>query len=311
MNTIEKQELFADGGGAVMGVSGGPDSMCLLELMVRLRDRLDLELIVAHVDHGLSENSEAIANEVARYAAAEGIDVHVVRAQGLEGPNLQARARDFRYLFFESLAEKEDARYVVTAHTQDDRVETTLARLIHGGGTRTLAGILPRDGIRVRPLIDCRRAETRAYCDERGIPYHDDPSNEDLRFERVAVRSIVLSAIEGHWGPGAIDALVRSAERLAEDADALDELTERFARDLIEPSPDGARVRRDLLATLPRAMRRRVLEAAMGRVRDRGPVIDAVLDALDKDATEVRFSGPEGIELKLDKETVTVVQPTA
>jgi tRNA(Ile)-lysidine synthase len=307
VNTIEKYGMFA-GERAILAVSGGPDSMCLMELMIRLRDRLDIDLLVAHVDHGLNPDSEKVAHDVALRSSEAGIDAHVVRASGLEGPNLQARAREFRYTFFEALADREDADFVVTAHTLDDRVETTLARLIHGAGPRVLTGIRPMSGNRVRPLIECRRSETRAYCDERAIEFYDDPANEDESYERVAVRKRVLSAIEERWGEGAIHAIARSAERTAEDVDALEELASRFVSGLIRAEDDEIRIDLKLLSALPRALRRRALERALGEVRDRAAVIDEVLDSLDSGvASGARFSGPGGIDLVFDKDTLHIV----
>ena len=309
MGTIARHHLFEGGGRAVVGVSGGPDSTCLLDVLTRVRDKLDLELVVAHVDHGLSVESEKVAHDVALMASQTGIDAHVVRARGLEGPNLQARARDFRYSFFESLREQESADCIVTAHTLDDRVETTLARLIHGGGPRALVGIRPLAGNRVRPLVECRRAETRAYCEERGLDFYDDPANEDDRFERVAVRETLVASIEERWGSGAIEAIARSAERLGEDADALEELADRFLTGLITTEGDEVRIDPAMLLALPRALRRRALERAVGEMRDRGAVIEAVLTALDEPGTPsgARFAGPEGVEVILEKGTLRIL----
>jgi tRNA(Ile)-lysidine synthase len=311
INTIERYDMFASAGRAVVAVSGGPDSTCLLDVMIRTRDKLDLELLVAHVDHGLNPDSEKVAHDVALQASKEGVDAHVVRARGLEGPNLQARARDFRYSFFASLAEQEKADYIVTAHTLDDRVETTLARLIHGSGTRGLVGIRPVADNRVRPLIDCRRSATRAYCEERGLDYYDDPANLDERFERVAVRGTLVAAIEDHWGPGAVEAIARSAERMTEDVDALEDLADRFLGGLLKTEGSETRIDLPLLEPLPRALRRRALEAAIGEVRDRAAVIDPALDALDQGLSPgTRLSGPGGLEVIFDKEAIRITRET-
>ena len=146
----------------------------------------------------------------------------------IEGPNLHARARDFRYRFFETVATETGATRIVTGHTLDDRVETTLARLVHGAGTSGLAGIPPVEGKRVRPLLGSRRNETREYCIECGLDFYEDPANEDDRFERSAIRSRVVPAIEERWGDGAIRSIAQSSERLREDAAALSQLAERL-----------------------------------------------------------------------------------
>jgi tRNA(Ile)-lysidine synthase len=306
--TIVERGLIAPEETVVAAYSGGPDSTCLLDVLSRIRQNLAIEIVVAHVDHGLSDDSEEIAHAIARNIAAAGLDIHIARARDLEGPNLHERARAFRYAFFESIAEQVGATKIATGHTLDDRVETTLARLIHGAGTPGLAGLLPKDGKRIRPLIESRRVETRAYCDACGLGYVDDPANEDQRFERTTIRAKIVAAVEAHWGDGAVRAIARSAERLAEDSAALAALTDRVARDLISRDDDVTRIDLDALMSMPRALRRRILERAIGRVRDRSAGIEAVLDALDRGEPS-RFgtiSVASGIEVEIEGGQVVV-----
>jgi len=163
-----------------------------------------------------------------------------------------------------------------------------MARFIHGAGGSALAGI-PAVGesllshiTRVRPLIAARRAETRTYCEEVGLAYVDDPSNEDPRFERAVVRQMVLSPIEDHWGDGAIRAMAKSVDRITEDDSALEAQANILYAGMIEE--DGPKdFDLPTFLKVPRALRRRLLELAVGPKRDRGAGIDEVLDALDRD----------------------------
>ncbi|MDQ3915690.1 MAG: tRNA lysidine(34) synthetase TilS [Actinomycetota bacterium] len=295
----------------VVGVSGGPDSLCLLDVLGRLAPSLEVALEVAHVDHGLQDGSDETAAAVARVASAAGHDVHVARASGLEGPNLHARARAFRYRFFETVAAETGASRVVTGHTLDDRVETTLARFVHGAGTDGLAGIRPRDGNRLRPLLGVRRHETRAYCVERGLEFVEDPANEDDRFERSAVRSRLVAAVEERWGDGAVRAMATSAGRLAEDADFLKGLAATLYGQLAKRRPGEVAFDLDALRAAPRALRRRLLEQAIGRTRDRSGGIDAALDALDR--TDARgplsFDVAAGATIQVTREHLVVKMP--
>ncbi|HEV2756894.1 MAG TPA: tRNA lysidine(34) synthetase TilS [Actinomycetota bacterium] len=295
----------------VVGVSGGPDSLCLLDVLGRLAPSLGLKLEVAHVDHGLREGSDDLSAAVARIASAAGHDVHVARATGLEGPNLHARARDFRYRFFETVAAETGATRVVTGHTLDDRVETTLARLVHGAGTDGLAGIRPRDANRLRPLLRVRRHETRAYCVERGLEFTDDPANDDDRFERAAVRARLVAAVEERWGDGAVRAMATSAERLAEDADFLKGLSDTLYGQLAKRRPGEVSFDLDALRQAPRALRRRLLEQAIGRARDRSGGIDAALDALDRPDSRppLSFDVAAGATIQVTREHLVVKMP--
>ena len=308
--TIERDGMLAAGDSVVVGLSGGADSTCLLDVLARISERLDLTLEVAHVDHGLASSSEEVATKVARNAAAAGFDVHVGRARNLAGPNLQARAREFRYAFLETVAREVGATRIATGHTLDDRVETTLARLVHGAGTEGLAGIPAARGLRIRPLIDLRRPQTRRYCQERSLEYFDDPANEDSRFERVVVRRGLVDAIERQWGEGAVRAIATSAQRLREDADALAGLTDRLYGGLVSSSGDGVELDVEATSALPRALQRRVLERAVGRVRDRAGGIDAALQALARPRERLlRFSVASGIEIAVGPGRIFVSHP--
>lgn len=307
--TILRRRMLSGGETVLVAVSGGADSICLLDVLARLQDKLDLQIEVAHVDHGLSEQSSEVSARVAREVAALGYDVHVARARDLQGPNLQERAREFRYAFFEAIAGDIGATRVITGHTLDDRVETTVARLLHGAGTTGLAGIPARDGSRIRPLLQVRRAQTRAYCVEVGLEFYDDPANEDERFERVRIRRDLIAPIERDWGEGVIKAIASSADKLEEDSAALTSLGERLASDLLVAAEGNEQsVKLDLIVKLPRALQRRVLEAAVGRVRDRSGGIQAALDALADEhlVKPVRFAVASGKEIVIEAEQLRV-----
>jgi tRNA(Ile)-lysidine synthase len=305
-DTIHRYGMLEGGEKIVVAVSGGPDSTCLLDVLARLSHSQGYKLEVAHVDHRLSPESETISARVAKAAAEIGYDVHVARAPDLAGPNLHARARDFRYAFFETIARDIDASKIATGHTLDDRVETTLARLVHGASTDGLAGIPPAAEERIRPLIGLRRSETRAYCDECGLDYVDDPANDDDRFDRAAVRSLVVTAIEERWGDGAIRAIAAAADDLRDDADALRVLADRLYGDMAESSDGVVSFDRTALLEMPRAFRRRMLERAIGRVRDRSGGIDAALVALDQDKATGSFAVATGFEITLTAAQVLV-----
>lgn len=291
----------------VVASSGGADSTCLLDVLARVP--LGLTLHVAHIDHGLAERSDEIARAVATKAAQAGFDVHVMRAPDLAGPNLQARARELRYGFLEAVAAQVGARRIATGHTLDDRVETTIARLVHGAGTEGLAGIPPAEGSRIRPLLDVRRAETRSYCAERALEYSDDPANSDPRFERTFVRQRVVPVVEERWGDGGVRAIATSAQRLREDADALGLLAERVSGDVVTGEAGPTELDLQAMLKMPRALRRRMLEKAVGRVRDRSGGIDAALDALERPLDRPRrFAVASGAEISLEADRMEVTR---
>ena len=305
-STIERYRMLEAGDKVLVAVSGGPDSTCALDVLWRLAAPLKLDLELAHVDHGLSDRSEAVATRVGTEAARKGFEVHLIRAPDLGGPNLQARAREFRYGFFEAIAEQIGARRVATGHTLDDRVETTLARLVHGAATEGLAGIPPVEGKRIRPLIEHRRSETRFYCEEVGLAFEDDPANDDPRFERVFVRTRLVPAIEKEWGEGAVRAIARSSEHLREDAHALSELAARLYSELAAPAEDGISFPKPPVQALPRALQRLLLEGAVGRLRDRAGGIEAALDGIALGRSDVRYAVAGGMEIEITSGEVRI-----
>jgi tRNA(Ile)-lysidine synthase len=309
--TIDRYGMIAPGDKVLACVSGGPDSTCLLDVLWRLADRKDFDIEVAHVDHGLGEGSDAIAGRVATNAAEAGFEVHVVRAPDLAGPNLHARAREFRYGFFDLVAGRIGAARIATGHTLDDRVETTLARLVHGASTAGLAGLAPVDRNRIRPLVEVRRPQTRAYCEDVGLAFEDDPANDDERFERATIRHSLVASVEERWGDGAVRAIARSSELLREDASALDELARRLYSDLASASDDGVTFQLDPLAALPRAIQRRLLDTAVGPIRDRSGGIEAALDAIADRRTGTSFDVSGGIKIALGTDDLQVSIPPA
>ena len=306
--TIDRHRMLERGDRVLVAVSGGPDSTCLLDVLWRLEARFELAIEVAHVDHGLQPGSDEVSSKVATVAAEAGFEVHVVRAPDLAGPNLHARAREFRYGFFELVAQRSGASRIATGHTLDDRVETTIARLIHGSGTAGLAGIPPVEGNRIRPLIEVRRSKTRGYCDELGLAYIDDPANDDERFERARIRRSVLTTIEAGWGAGSIRAMSRSAEQLRVDAEALKRLAERLYADLASAADDGVEFERAAFRALPRALQRRILDIAIGPTRDRSGGIEASLDAVAADRRDTSFDVAGGVTIAVTGSGVRVLR---
>lgn len=309
-DAISRYSMLEGGETIVVAVSGGPDSTCLLHVLSRLATQEGYELVVAHVDHGLSPDSEDVAARVAKSAAQEGIDAHVARAHDLAGPNLHARARDFRYGFFETIAQEVGATKIATGHTLDDQVETTLARLVHGASTEGLAGIPPSAGMRIRPLIGTRRDATRSYCVENDLEFFEDPSNTDERFDRAVIRTKLVPLIEERWGEGATAAIARATDDLRDDAAALGLMADRIYKDLVKGEEGVLVLDRKALKEMPRALRRRMLEKAVGPVRDRSGGIDAALLALDTDASGQRFAVASGIEISLSPTEVRLRMQT-
>lgn len=216
---------LARGSAVLVGVSGGPDSMALLDVMADLASPLGLAVHAHGVDHGLRAGASRELDGAEALARKRGIAFARTRVDVVRGGNLQARARAARWKALTEAAAEVGACAVATAHHADDRAETVLLRLLRGAGVRGLAVMPPRAPAPgapalevIRPLLRARKEDVLAHLERRGIAYARDPSNEDPRFLRTRVRREVLPLLE-ELSPGVVRHLEALADELAAIAD--------------------------------------------------------------------------------------------
>lgn len=209
---------------ALIGLSGGPDSLALVAAAAA--ERKDVRALV--VDHGLQEGSGDVAKRAAAQAVALGVpaDVVCVGVDAAPGESVEAAARTARYAALASAA-AEDGRDIWVAHTLDDQAETLLLGALRGNPAGMAPVTLLDAGPRlIRPFLSIRRADTVGACDELGLePWHD-PMNDDPAYRRVAVRQSVIPGLSDLIGGDAVPALARTAERIAADQDLLATVTD-------------------------------------------------------------------------------------
>jgi tRNA(Ile)-lysidine synthase len=290
-----------------VAVSGGADSVALVWLLRDIEQAGRLRGTIAgliHVNHQLrgaeSDRDEAFCRTLAErlsWPIEVGTFDVAARAQATRR-SIEASARDVRYEFFGGAAERLGATRVATAHTLDDQAETAILRLLRGAGFRGAGGIRVRRGIFIRPALDCRRHELRAYLTDRGEAFCDDSSNQDLTVPRNRVRRLLLPVIE-EIAPGGIAALARFAGLAADDEEYLDRAaaeaaTAIIARDDRNPS-SGVQLNVVMLRRLPSSLSRRVLRQAFDKVGPGGTVTAAHLGA----ALRLASSGKPGGHLDL------------
>ena len=219
---IRRARLFREPGEALVAVSGGADSLALLGVLDSVAKELGLGLVVAHVDHGISPSSRAVARIVGELAARYGLPFETVELR--LGPEAsETAARRARYAWLRELQRRRGSKYLVTAHHQDDQVETIVMRALRGSAPAGLAGIAPRArGGLVRPLLPFTRAELAAYTTERGMPVHDDPANRDPRHLRSWVRTTLLPLLSERLGSRLRQDLLAQGRHAARDVRAWD-----------------------------------------------------------------------------------------
>ena len=276
---IQEHHLLSQNGSVVVGVSGGPDSVCLLHVLMTLCTPEgpfpNVKLHVAHLDHGVrGEASRADAAFVADLAAdwglpctVEHVDVPALARAGRR--SLEDVARQARYAFLRRVAEQSSATRIAVAHHADDQVETLVMHWLRGSGLAGLAGMRPLEGEIIRPLLVMRRAEVLAYCQEQQLPFREDASNQDRRFLRNRIRHELLPTLE-QYNLNLRETLLRNATILAEEAAYLEQQLAARWPEVIASGAEG-QVEGSVPAyrRLPLALRRRLLVRA-GEVASAG-----------------------------------------
>jgi len=237
----------------VVGCSGGADSVALLALATNA----SLEPIAVYVDHGLRVDSTRDAESIAAIAHQLGARFHAVTARIEPGSNLEARARDARYVALEAARVALGATDLLVAHTADDQAETILLNLLRGAAASGLGGMAPRRDRIVRPLLGSRRSDTRALCADLGLTVLDDPMNHDPAFRRVAVRTELLPILERIAKRDVVPLLGRQAAILRAESEYLDGLAR------VAWPGEGPRSAR-ALATLPLVLAQRAVRLWVG-----------------------------------------------
>ena len=259
--TISRYNMLAPEARAIVAVSGGPDSVCLLHV---LRD-LGIRVVgIAHVNHKLrgdaSEEDQRFVTALARDLGLELYSIDGVCDAG----NLEQAARRIRREFFHDLIRRGLADRIALGHTRDDQAETVLFRMLRGSGLAGLAGILPvtAEGL-CRPLLGVTRSEVEAYLRQRGIPWREDASNRDARFARNRIRQQLLPTLKHAWNPRLDEALAQMADLAYEEERWWAAEVARYAKHLLVISPGAVEAPAGELARLPRSLARRLIRHAI------------------------------------------------
>jgi tRNA(Ile)-lysidine synthase len=269
LNLVEgalREAGVASGERLLVAVSGGVDSMVLLEALSRVRERLGLRLYVAHLHHGLrGRAADRDAAFVVAEAARWGLGVSVGRLDPAErgpGQSVQVWAREARYRCLEAIGDQVRAARILVAHTQDDQAETVLLNLLRGTGPRGLAGIPPaRDRI-LRPLLRVSRADVEAYAAARHVPFRTDASNASEAYRRNRIRHQLLPLLAKEYNPRIVGSLAALAALAREDYAALEAQAAALLATAVQAEGPGVSLDVAALRSAPAAVARRAFQAA-------------------------------------------------
>lgn len=233
--TIEKFNLIKDEDKVVVGVSGGPDSICLLNVLHELK----YNICVAHINHGLRENAVIDEKFVTDFCESINVPCLVKRVklkENLSGMTLEEAGRKVRYDFFHEVMEKENCTKIATAHNSNDNAETVIMNIIRGSGMSGLKGIEPiRDDVIVRPLIECTRKEIEKYCLNKNLNPRHDESNDETIYTRNKIRLELIPYIEKNINSNVVSNINRMSEIISDE--------ERFIKEQVDISYEACMVK--------------------------------------------------------------------
>ncbi|MCL5743079.1 MAG: tRNA lysidine(34) synthetase TilS [Acidobacteria bacterium] len=269
--TIERHRMLTPRDRVGVAVSGGADSVCLLDVLLALAPRWDLSLSVLHVNH-LLRGAESDADEefVRNLAARLGLPFSSLAVEVAAQPdNLEQAARRARLDFFWDQLAAGAVNKVALGHTRSDQAETVLFRLLRGSGSAGLAGIRPvaGGGALVRPLIDVERGDVLMYLGERGIAWREDSTNRNPAFARNRIRHQLLPELTREWNPGIVGILAQTADWAREEEQYWNREIERIGETVWRVERGAVVVDIGRLEAHPVAVRRRLVRRAIELTR--------------------------------------------
>ena len=246
IETIRKYNLIKDGDKIVLGVSGGPDSISMLNILKEIKDEqiIKFEIYVAHINHMIRE--EAIDDEkfVEDYCNRNNIKCYIKRIDIIKIANdkkigTEEAGRNARYVFFEEILKETNSNKIAIAHNKNDKIETIIMHLLRGSGLSGLKGIEPiRDNKFIRPLIECERREIEQYCEENNLNPRIDKTNFENEYTRNKIRNIVIPYIKREFNPNIIQTLSRLSEVVTEEVEYVDKQTQKTYQQMLVEKKD-------------------------------------------------------------------------
>ena len=240
LNTVNKYKLIDPNDIVVVAVSGGPDSMCLLDNLFYLREQLKIEkIVVAHLNHMIREEAKSETEYVEDYCKRHNIEFYVkymdiLRKAEEQKIGTEEAGRNERYSFFDEVAQKVNANKIAIAHNSNDNAETVLMHLLRGSGVSGLGGIKPyREGKFIRPLIKCKRNEIEQYCEDNKLYPKYDKSNNDNTYTRNRIRNELIPYIQKEFNPNIIETMDRLSELVLDEEEYMEKTTNKAFENIV------------------------------------------------------------------------------
>ena len=242
LETIKKYNMIENGEKVVLAVSGGPDSICMLDILKDIKndEKIDMnfEIVVAHVNHMIRKEAEEDEKYVKKYCEENQIEFYSksIDVQKMANNNkigIEEAGRKARYDFFNEILERTNAQKIAIAHNKNDKVETVLMHILRGSGINGLKGIEAKRGKYIRPLIECERNEIEEYCTEKNLQPRIDKTNFENEYTRNKVRNLLIPYIQKEFNPNLIQTIDRLSNLVAEEEKYMDKQVEKVYKEML------------------------------------------------------------------------------
>lgn len=242
LETIKKYNLIENGDKLVLGVSGGPDSIAMLNILneIKIDEKIDLDfnIVVAHINHMIREEAGDDEKFVKDFCKKKNIEFYSksIDVQKLANTNkigTEEAGRNARYEFFNEVLKKTNSNKVAIAHNKNDKAETIIMNFMRGSGISGLKGIEEKREKYIRPLIECERIEIERYCEEQRLNPRIDKTNFENEYTRNKIRNVVIPYVKKEFNPNIIDTLNRLSELVREEEKYIDKQVRESYSDLM------------------------------------------------------------------------------
>lgn len=248
LETIIKYKLIESGDGIVIGVSGGPDSMCLLNSLIEINKNpkidLNFKIYVAHINHMIRKEADSETEYVKEFCKKNNIQCYIKKIDVLEIAKkekigTEEAGRNIRYSFFNEILKKTNSNKIAIAHNMNDKVETVLMNIIRGSGPSGLKGIeAKRDDKYIRPLIEISRDKIEQYCEKNKIAPKIDKSNYDNIYTRNKIRNLLIPYLKKEFNPNIIQAINKLSEISIDEQNYLEKVVNNIYNQLLIKEED-------------------------------------------------------------------------
>ena len=242
LNTIKKYNLIESGDKIILAVSGGPDSISMLDILNNIKNDknidINFEIIVAHVNHMIRKEASEDEEYVRKFCEKREIEFYSksIDVQKMANNNkigTEEAGRKARYEFFDEILKKTNSNKIAIAHNRNDSVETVIMHILRGSGISGLKGIEPRRERYIRPLIECERKEIEEYCYENNLKPKIDKSNFENIYTRNKIRNVVIPYIKNEFNENIVKTISRLSELVSEEEDYMDKQIKKIYKDIL------------------------------------------------------------------------------